>query len=205
MSKKQICLLLGVFMLSSLFSGCTYLKNRGNDAMDMFDTGIILTSKPNFALYTDLGMVLPMGFSHIDGKLIGIGRSNFGVHDFRLNGYGYVIGGKMQRGVDNYNPDDPNDPPTYPVGIPALMDGTHMASIDPGRYEERPKTRYTCPKVIHLGWIGFDFGCKLWDMLDFILGWTTLDIGEDDVAGVQAHASSEYSIKEPMDDASVMK
>ncbi|MBU0547375.1 MAG: hypothetical protein KKH57_01260 [Candidatus Omnitrophica bacterium] len=197
MSKKQIFLLLSVFILTSALSGCTYLKNRGNDAMDMFDVGITLTSKPNFALYLDIAQVLPIGFSHVDGKLIGIGRSTFGVHDFRQKGYGYLIGGSMQRGVDNYDPNNPDDPATYDVGILGFTNGTHMANYNPAQYEEgRPKTHPTCPKTLHLGWIGIEWGCKAWDMLDFILGWTTLDIGEDDLAGVDQYTSYESAVDE---------
>lgn len=159
MGRKQIFLLLAVLIFANLFSGCTYLKNRKNDAMDMFDVGITVSAKPGFSAYVDGGLVLPIGVSYVDGKLLGIGRSTFGVHDFRQKGVGYVIGGSLQRGVDNYDPEDPYAPKRYDTGLLGYAKGTTFAQLGPAEEEtERPRTRATCPKTLHLGWIGFDFG-----------------------------------------------
>jgi hypothetical protein len=185
---------LSVFVLLSVLSGCAYLKNRGNDAMDMFDLGITVSKKPGFALYMDKPPVMPIGFANVDGKLIGLGRSSFGVHDFREKAVGYVVGGSIQRGVDNYDPQDPNALKEYGAGLIGYMQGTTAFQNDPAAGETgRPLTRPTCPMTIHLGWIGFEWGCKFWDMLDFMLGWTTLDIGHDDIhlGGQQQPAAEE--------------
>ncbi len=192
MVKKQVFFVLGVFIFTALFSGCAYLRNRGNDALDMIDLGIIVSKKPGFALYWDKPPVMPMGFAHVEGKLIGLGRSSFGVHDFREKGVGYIIGGSLQRGLDNYDPQDPSAPKTYGTGLMGFLKGTTAFQDDPAKDEEgRPKTRATCPLTIHLGWVGIDWGCKVWDMIDFFLGWTTLDIGHDDMPrGTSAKAKA---------------
>ena len=59
-------------------------------------------------------------------------------------------------------------------------------------YHERPATVVKfleCPKFIHLLFIGVDLNCKIAEAADFILGWTTLDIGSDDVYGKPPEAS----------------
>jgi hypothetical protein len=181
MVRKQAYLLCGVFLFTALFSGCAYLKNRGNDALDMFDLGITVSKKPGFALYMDKPPIMPMGFANVEGKLIGLGRSRFGVHDFREKGVGYFVGGSLQRGLDNYDVQDANAPARYDTGLLGYLKGTTAFQTDLSKDEEgRPKTRATCPLTVHLGWVGFEWGCKFWDMLDFMLGWTTLDIGHDD-------------------------
>jgi hypothetical protein len=37
------------------------------------------------------------------------------------------------------------------------------------------------PRIIHLGWIGITETSRYADLIDFILGWTTLDILGDDL------------------------
>jgi hypothetical protein len=184
MFRKQIFLLLLVFLFATTLSGCAYLKNRGNDAMDLFDLGITVSSKPGFALYVDKPPVIPIGFANVDGKLIGMGRGGFGVYDFREKGVGYLIGGTLQRGVGNYDPQNPEDPKTYGRGLIGFIEKTTEFQNDPEPNKDtigRPKTRPTCPMTLHLGWIGFEWGTKGWDILDFLLGWTTIDVGKDDV------------------------
>jgi hypothetical protein len=194
MARKQAFVVLGMFVFTSVFSGCAYLKNRGNDTLDMFDLGITVSKKPGFALYMDKPPVMPMGYANVDGKLIGLGRSRFGVHDFREKAVGYLIGGSIQRGLDNYDPQDPNALKEYGAGLIGYLNGTTAFQNDPAIGETgRPKTRPTCPLTIHLGWVGFEWGCKFWDMLDFVLGWTTFDIGHDDlfVSGQQKSETKE--------------
>lgn len=185
MARRQIFLILLVFVLTTVLSGCAYLTNRKNDALDMMDLGVTVSKKPGFAIFMDKPPVLPMGFANVDGKLIGLGRSSFGVHDFRQKGFGYLIGGSLQAGVDNYDPQNPDDPKTYGRGLIGYLEKTTEFQNNPDPNPDvvgRPKTRPYCPMTLHLGWIGFEWGCKAWDMLDFLVGWTTLDIGKDDVA-----------------------
>ncbi len=180
MNKKNVLMLLTLVVISSLFSGCAYLRNRGMDAMDMFEAGLLVSAKPGFAVYSDV-IALPFGVSYVDGKIIGIGRSSLGVYDFRQKGYGYILGGKLQRGVGDYDPADNNDPQTYDTGIIGIANKTDFWSKNPPSEQSgRPLTRKTCPKTVHLGWIGFEWGCKAIDLVDFLLGWTTIDIGNDD-------------------------
>ena len=51
----------------------------------------------------------------------------------------------------------------------------------------RPNNDYwvSCPHYLHIGWIGAVVTPRYSEMLDFIVGWTTLDISFDDIAGVE--------------------
>ena len=56
---------LGWVILVTCCAGCgTYLRNRGNDALDMWDFGLSVSSKPGLAfLPADYMNVTPIGFS----------------------------------------------------------------------------------------------------------------------------------------------
>jgi hypothetical protein len=38
----------------------------------------------------------------------------------------------------------------------------------------------SCPHYLHLGWVGVVATPRYLQMLDFVAGWTTLDVGGDD-------------------------
>jgi hypothetical protein len=182
MFRRQMLFVLIVLMCASSFSGCAYLKNRGNDAKDIFDIGITTSSKPHFAFYFDLFGILPFGAVNVDGKFTGLGRSRFGVHDFREKGYGYILGGSIQRGLGNYDVKNPDDPKWYDTGLAGYMEGKTFSQMKEKDEEiSRPKARQTWPKTFHLGWIGIEVGCRFIDMVDFLAGWTTVDLGKDDL------------------------
>jgi hypothetical protein len=61
--------------------------------------------------------------------------------------------------------------PEYGKGVVTLI-----------QHDNRPPpiTYMQCRRNIHLGWIGIHASGRPLDILDFILGWTTLDILGDD-------------------------
>lgn len=194
MFKKQVLLVLGVFIFSCVFSGCTYLTNRKNDAKDMFDLGITTSSKPGFAAYIDFFGLFPVGVTHVDGKLIGLGKNSWGTHDFREHGTGYFLGGKLQHGLDDFDAQNPDDPKRYDTGLIGYFNGTTFCQTNPNVGQgTHPKIRQTAPKTLHLGWVGIEWGCRFMDLFDFFLGWTTLDIAHDDMN----HASQPSETNEP--------
>jgi hypothetical protein len=40
----------------------------------------------------------------------------------------------------------------------------------------------SCPKLLHLGWVGVELNCRFVELADFLLGWAGVDFMEDDVA-----------------------
>jgi hypothetical protein len=173
-SRRSVGVILVVLLAGMLFnSGCAYLQNRGNDALDIFDVGITTSEEPQFALYAGFLNIAALGYSNVDGTLAGIGHRNVGVMQVRHHAAGILVYGDEQFGYDgDYNAADPNSPEPWRVGIVGLMEG-------PG---PRNGQVVNCPKLLHLGWLGLTLNCKFGELADFILGLTTLDIMSDDRA-----------------------
>jgi len=78
--------------------------------------------------------------------------------------------GYEQWGYDNYDASGPNSPRRRGVGLGL-------------GYDAMPRTvpeALNCPKFLHVLFMGANLNCKIGEILDFLLGWTTLDIGKDD-------------------------
>ncbi|MDB4304208.1 hypothetical protein N9934_05420, partial [Desulfosarcina sp.] len=153
-------------------------------ALDMVDLGLTVSKEPGFALFLEFPpTIIPIGYSNVDGKLLGIGSGKFGSHDFSQHATGYLVGGTFQRNIANFDPEDPEALPTYETGLMGHIHDETFLHKAPEQNEERPKVRAVCPKTLHLGYIGIDLTCHPVDMLDFILGFATIDIGNDDAPG----------------------
>jgi hypothetical protein len=174
--------------------GCssTYWRNRGNDLADLIDLGITVSplSKPGFALHADFFNITPLGYSHVDGQYIGWAYRQIGVLDFKDDAWGVLIYGREDTHLGMFDPLNPHQAPkseirqlqsarkplptemaAYTVGI----GGMAVAGTTPPW-----PTFFSCRKNIHLGWIGLWNVCRPVDLVDFILGWSTLDIVGDD-------------------------
>jgi len=168
-------LLLGTLVLASLGStGCAYLGNRGRDALDIFDAGILVSdhSRPDFAAFLDFWNLFPIGYAHVEGKLIGIGGGRVGIQEFRhLDSWGVLVVGAEQRAVGPLEP-GADVPPRYDQGIVRLIAGA----------ERKPPFHqyFDCDRTFHLGWVGLHLRIKLDDLADFVTGWAGLDIMHDD-------------------------
>ncbi|MDH3346283.1 MAG: hypothetical protein OEL75_03785 [Kiritimatiellaceae bacterium] len=165
------------------------MKNRGNDLADIFDIGITVNGgAPQFRLEFQ-PFLFPIGYSNLDGKLIGFGNRKWGVNEFESKGWGALLTGEGKYGTGPFNPCDPrqyepiDDPenapeerPSYAMGlIPVMQDGNDLWAKN-----------IECNKGIHLGWIGIHLPCRPLDLVDFVLGFTTLDIMKDDAVAVDA-------------------
>jgi hypothetical protein len=177
--------LLALSLGFSLLSGCAYMRDRGNDALDIFDIGFTVTDKcePDFALYADLPGRTPIGGACVEGKLFGIGDRQIGYMKYRNSSWGAIAWGSEFQGCGDFNAND-----------------TYQAREDQRNLKERPRFNtgfvnmiqndntppllpfFTCDKIIHIGYIGFLANCRPVELVDFILGWTTLDIVCDDLS-----------------------
>ena len=180
MKHKLSPLLLGILVLTN---GCSYLRNRGLDALDIVDVGVTFTDKtsPDFAIFADFFSITPVGYSRIDGKVFGIGNRQIGWLDYEDRCWGVLLWGSEKKGSGKFNPKDP-----------------HQARVDQQDLKTRPRFNtgilrmslqdnlppllqfLECDRCVHLGWIGVHATIRPFDLLDFILGWTTLDILGDD-------------------------
>jgi hypothetical protein len=172
-------------VLVAVLAGCSYLKKRGNDASDVFDLGFTISKKPQFGLYLDWFNITPFGFSQIDGWLLGWGMRHAGTPGYQEHAWGVLLWGSEKCGIGPFNPKDPHqasssyagskdERPRYDAGIIRLIAGENPP----------PLTHYIeCNKGFHLGFIGVYNTCRPIEILDFVLGWTTLDImGDDNIA-----------------------
>ena len=169
--RRGIVLLAVLMFASTAFTGCAYMKNRGDDALDIFDIGVTFTKEPRFAVYGGFQSLVGVGYSNIDGKMIGVGDRHAGWLDMRYHAAGSVLEGYEQYAFDaEYDPADEDSPTKRGVGLGLIYGG----------YPDTFIGALNCPKFVHLGFIGVNLNCKIGQVLDFILGWTTLDIGQDD-------------------------
>ena len=89
--------------------GCTYLRNRGRDANDMFDVGFTFSRKPQFAAYTNCPVIFPIGYGKVDGRFVGVGGRKAGVMEHKESSTGLSA-----RRSENYTRDVS---PTYKQSI----------------------------------------------------------------------------------------
>ncbi|MCD6417035.1 MAG: hypothetical protein J7M08_10145 [Planctomycetes bacterium] len=156
-----------------LGDGCAYMRQRGNDALDVLDVGVTVSKDPGFSLYAGLLNVVSLGYSNVDGTILGVGGRHAGAVPMRHNASGLLLWGSEQLGYQDFRVEDPESPPSWRVGPIGLARGPRPAKRD----------IMNCPKLLHLGWLGFAMNCKFAELADFFLGWTTLDIMDDDTGG----------------------
>ena len=184
-----------LFLLLIGSSGCAYMQHRGEDALDILDVGITISNhaRPDFALFVNFWNILPLGYAHVDGKLIGIGNGQAGVLDFaHRDSWGVLLWGAEERSVA--------DDVTTPPGPQRYAQGALRLAL--GAENTPPAHQYfDCDRTLHLGWIGIHLRIKLDDLADFILGWTTLDIMHDDglPRGLPAHRRSNPAATAPLE------
>lgn len=171
-ARRALCTLV---ILSALVasSGCAYLTDRGRDALDIFNVGVLVSNhaSPEGGLYLGFWHLFDFGYAHVDGKLIGIANGQAGVFDFvQEDSWGVIVWGAEQYGVGSHLQADAV--PRYDQGVLRLALGTE---------NKAPFHEYfDCDRTLHIGWIGLHLRIKLDELADFILGWGGLDIMKDD-------------------------
>jgi len=168
-----------------LATGCGYMRNRGNDALDIFDIGITVTDKwcPDFAAYIDFFGRTPVGGACVDGKLLGIGNRHAGWLHYESKSWGAIAWGSEKYGSGEFNPLDnyqAREDQRNLTSRPRWHTGfARMIAQDDA---PPPIQFFACDKGIHIGYIGVLANCRPLELIDFVLGWTTLDILGDDGA-----------------------
>lgn len=168
------------FMLLTL-SGCEYMRDRGNDAKDIADIGLTFTDTPQFAFYASgpIVQVFTLGAGNVDGKFLGLGEGRFsamGPHYEKSGGtflwgeerISYYYTGEE---LDAMTPEEADEKANFMrVGILGMAEGPP------------PDLKYigSCPHYLHLGFIGLVGTPRYLQFADFLLGWTTLDVCQDD-------------------------
>jgi hypothetical protein len=178
-ASPRIAVLLMLLVTVSGSVGCTalgkvgratgrYLKYRAEDFAETFDVGITFTKRPTISLYACFASIVCLGYSHIDGHLLGMGGGQVGLIGLQTQCYGamlrgqeYVLWSKPPR-FRQYS---------HPMGLDSVL-GAPM--LPPPAYCP------ACTHYLHFLYIGVVANLKYAEMLDFILGFTTFDLACDD-------------------------
>jgi len=154
--------------------GCTYLHNRGRDAAEMFDLGLTFSKTPQFGLYMNCPVIVPIGYGKVDGYYAGVGGGRVGVMEHHQRNAGALLWGYEKN--DWAAPDGTGATASedQPVGLLALARG------------ERGKRPYkvACKHYFHLGWVGVTANISWLEIPDFFLGWFLIDLSGDDTKAV---------------------
>lgn len=156
--------------------GCVYLKNRAGDAMDIIDIGFTFSKKPQFAFFYDFVPIVPIGYGNVEGYYVGLGGGEFGFFTpHRERSYGLILYGAEEVGFGDSVSESSLKAMSEEERRNILnFQRTGLIGIAVGPFPG-PKYFISCPHYIHLGWIGVVGTPRYLQMLDFILGWTTLD------------------------------
>jgi hypothetical protein len=164
---------------TGLSSGCAYMANRGNDVLEVLDLGVVYSNhwRPDFALFGNLFNVLPLGYANVDGKVVGLANGRVGVERFVThNSWGVLLWGAEQKQVGEADEQGAEKPPRYALGLVPLIGGTENGP--PGH------TYAHSDRVFYLGWIGLYAMIRFDELADFFIGWSGMDIMNDDGARV---------------------
>ena len=187
-SHWHLWLLIVSILSTGVFSqGCSspYLRNRANDAMDLADIGITITPalQPQFAAFFDFYNFTPLGYADVKGKLLGVGNRQIGWLDYEFQAWGLLVWGQRKYGAGKFNPADPHQARSNQKNITERQkyDVGFLGSFA-GKNPPPELWFMDCgPRILHLGWIGIVETSRWPDVVDFLLGWTTLDLLRDDI------------------------
>ncbi len=152
----------------------SYLGHRIEDLMDVVDAGITISLKPNFAAYYDLTPFIPIGYGEVDGYFVGLGGGKFGFMRHYERSVGVLAWGREEVGFGEFSHDDPKSLNFQRVGIAGIVHGLVEGWVPVADYAP------TCLHYVHLGWVGAVGNLRYLQMVDFVLGWTGIDICFDD-------------------------
>jgi len=175
---RRVAMVAAVAVVMFTSQGCAvakYFQYRGEDCLEMVDFGFTVTSKPCIGLYWNSLDLLVAGYSNVDGHFIGWGGGQIGVTRHYNHCYGLIVSHE-EVGWGKFDKNDPNTLYERYGGLAGL------ASLMGTGYN-RPSPDYTpaCVHFIpHLGYVGIMWNARWTQILDFIVGFTTIDIAGDD-------------------------
>jgi hypothetical protein len=199
--RKRLCLLFA----TPLFASCLYLKNRANDALDVFSVdGAVGPGVYAEVRATDVVAVGLGGYTADTGGLHG---RFAGTAERGATGLGPVIRGFMghERDLAPLLADDPStfdrnlDPPGCQYFLWPGMDQHGHGNLY-GEYPESERLLRLADfgATAHLGYIGFRVGFSPGELLDLGLGIFGADIAGDDAFPAQPKPRKPPKDPEPL-------
>ncbi len=161
-------------LLSLLFagSGCSYLgkyiQYRAEDMVEMLDIGISFSGEGELSLYACFASLACLGYADMEGKVLGMAGGQLGLIDYRIR-----ANGQMYYGAENVRWGSGGGMRHYKhvQGLYAVMAAPQLP--DPAYFP-------ACTHYLHFFFIGVVANARYAEMLDFLIGFTTLDIACDD-------------------------
>jgi len=151
--------------------GCAnYMRYRGDDAREMIDIGITSSTKPYYAVYGCAVGVASVGAGRFYGTFDGLGGGVNAKRPLYYRNIGLLLWSYEEIGWGDY---DVTKPETLEIFYPGLLG--YILHLP-----RRPSYAPACNHFIHLGRGGVVLNLRYLEILDFLLGWTTLDICGDD-------------------------
>ena len=170
---NRLSVVMSLVVLLLAVQGCTYLRYRAEDLADVIDLGVTFSKKPGLAVYGTCPFSLVSGLGgYVDGYFVGWGGGQIGVTRHYLKAVGIVVIGAEEIGWGDFDKEDP-------ATLNRAYQGVLGVPLFPFIWA-RPAYMPACTHEVHLGWIGLVGNVRYVEVLDFALGWTTLDIACDD-------------------------
>lgn len=162
----------GVAAMAAALTGCgTYLERRGNDAVQMLEVGITRTEEPSISVFLCGVSLVGIGAANLEGTFSGMGGNQIGTIPFYYRSVGYLLWTYEELGWGNYDKAKQETLYSYYGAIGGWFH--HLP--------RRPGYSPACNHFIHFGHYGVVLNVRYLEILDFLLGWTTLDLcGDDD-------------------------
>jgi len=198
----RLLTLVAVLAAAFALQGCTaaqdYFVYRFHDFAEMADGGSTITETPQIGLYWNSLEAFPIGYSEIDGYFVGFGGGQiFGLGDGDGT-FGYTRHYNKCWGVGygeeiiGWGPDlgevgtvDPNGMDDVLIKRRSGFIGIATAILDvdvtDSGFGAGPNYTPSCVHFFpHIAYVGFVWNARYMEMVDFMLGWTTIDIAGDD-------------------------
>ncbi|MCD6416273.1 MAG: hypothetical protein J7M08_06220 [Planctomycetes bacterium] len=174
---RKLAVVAGAVVLL-MSQGCAvgrYFQCRGEDFAEIMDIGVTVTKTPQIGLYWNSLDLLVLGYSDVDGYFAGWGGGQFGVTRHYNNCYGAIVGHEKV-GWGKFNKDDPK---TLYMRYSGLLGLASLAGT--GDNKTTPDYTPACVHFFpHIGYVGLVWNARWTEMLDFIVGFTTIDLAGDD-------------------------
>ena len=170
---KRVARLFTFIILVITLSGCSYLKNRGNDFIDIADVGLTigLEREPVMALYAQVTPVASLGFSNVEGAYLGLAEREAGALFIEHHAHGVLLWGQEARGIG------PTELSAKGRAIPFGQGAVRMAKRgDHPSWKEWADIQ----AAVHIGWFGAQARLRPMQAIDFITGIFFWDMLGDD-------------------------
>lgn len=150
-------------ILTITLSGCSYLKNRGNDILDIADAGLTvgLEREPGMAMYAQVTPIASLGFSKVDGAYLGLADREAGALFIEHKAHGVLLWGQEALGIGPTELSAKGRANVYGQGaLRVAKRGDHPSW----------KKWADVQASVHIGWFGVHARVKPMQAIDFITG-----------------------------------